>query len=169
MKTTVVPAQVTTVEDRIAGNFTFSQIILLIIPLLIGTAIYVVAPPRLNFGSIKFIVMSFQAFILGSLAIRFRGKIIVEWLIIYLRFRLRPRKYVFTKNDLAGRDIAIKSLPQFKVSEKPVKEIAKRKYESLAPSDEARIGQLLDNPALSFSVKLAKKGGIDVSLKSNKD
>ena len=31
MKTTVVPAQVTTVEDKIAGNLSFVQIIILII------------------------------------------------------------------------------------------------------------------------------------------
>lgn len=45
MKTTVVPAQITTVEDKIAGSLTFTQIIMLVIPLLTSTAIYVLILP----------------------------------------------------------------------------------------------------------------------------
>ena len=40
MKMTVVPAQVTTVEDRIIGNLGFSQILLLIVPVFAAAGIF---------------------------------------------------------------------------------------------------------------------------------
>lgn len=46
MRSTVIPAQVTTVEDTIAGNLTITQIMLLIAPVLLSTAIYAVVPGK---------------------------------------------------------------------------------------------------------------------------
>jgi hypothetical protein len=37
MRTRVIPAQITTVEDRIAGNLNLTQILLLMIPVILGT------------------------------------------------------------------------------------------------------------------------------------
>lgn len=167
MKTTIVPAQITTVEDRIAGNFTFAQIVILIIPLLIGTAVYVIAPPKLHFGVTKFIFIGLQYLFFGGLAIRLRGKIIADWLIIYLRFLFRPRKYIFTKNDLIAREAIFQSTKSKKVLKRQVKQ-NRIPYENLAPQEQIQINRLLENPKLTFSVKLAKKGGIDVSLKNIK-
>ncbi|MDO8669673.1 MAG: PrgI family protein [Candidatus Buchananbacteria bacterium] len=169
MRTTVVPAQITTVEDRIAGSLTFAQIVLLVIPLFISAAIYVIFPPKMHFGVTKLVFIGLQYLFFGGLAIRFRGKIVADWLIIYLRFLFRPRKYIFIKNDLTGRDSSMQMLSSSNVSKKPIKEKTKKTYETLAPSEETHINQLLENPSLSLSLKLAKKGGIDVSLKSNKD
>ena len=78
MKTTVVPAQITTVEDRIAGNFTFIQIFLLIVALIVGTIVYAIAPPQMMLGSIKLSLIVFQFFVFGGLAIRINGKIVAD-------------------------------------------------------------------------------------------
>jgi hypothetical protein len=167
MKTTVVPAQITTVEDRIAGNLTFPQIVLMIIPLLTGSAIYVLVPEKMHFSVIKLILIALQFVFFGGLAIRFRGKILADWLVIYLRFKARPRRYIFTKNDMAARNGYIK------LDEKPIvkEEQEEKKYfhiEELEAADQIQVERLLKNPALSLSFKLAKRGGIDVSLKTNK-
>jgi len=45
MKTTTVPAQVTTVEDRLAGNLSLTQLLLLVCPVFVSCLIYVVFPP----------------------------------------------------------------------------------------------------------------------------
>jgi hypothetical protein len=55
-----------------------------------------------------------------------------------------------------------------KVSEGRVKQERIAHEKNLAPLEEAQINQLLENPSLTFSVKLAKKGGIDVSVKNIK-
>ena len=56
MRTTVVPAQVTTVEDKIAGNLGLSQLLLLTLPVFGGSALFLVnhtvhgGPPVLDIG-----------------------------------------------------------------------------------------------------------------------
>jgi len=48
MKVTVVPAQVTTVEDRIVGSLGFSQLVLIVTPVFIAAALFAVLPPAMG-------------------------------------------------------------------------------------------------------------------------
>ena len=163
MRSTVVPAQITSVEDKIAGNLTFVQVLLLIAAMLIGALLYLVLPPKLHFGSIKIALVSLELIFFASLALRVKGKIVADWLVLLLRFKFRPRIYVFTKNDVTARDIP--SREPKKVA-KPVAVPAKQPVlaPALSLSEKDQIGQLLDNPALTVRFAIAKKGGIDVSL-----
>lgn len=168
MKTTVVPAQITTVEDRIAGNFTFPQIVLLVIPLLTGTAIYVLFPEKMHFSVIKLILIALQFIFFGGLAIRFRGRILADWLVIFLRFYARPRYYIFTKNDMAARNGYVE-IGEKIITEEETEEIKKTPIiDTLETAEKIKVEQLLKNPLLTLSFKIARKGGIDVSLKTNK-
>lgn len=168
MKTTVIPAQITTIEDRIAGSLTFPQIVLMVIPLLTSTAIYAIIPLRMHFGVIKIVLICSQFLFFGLLAIRFRGKIIADWLVIFLRFTLRPRRYVFTKNDIAARDFEILTIKESAVAKKKKAHKQIIIPDLLSLPDTTKANLLLENPALTVSFKLAKKGGLDVSLKSIK-
>ncbi len=168
MKTTVVPAQITTVEDRIAGNFTFAQIFLMIVALIIGTVFYVLIPPKMHLGSFKLSLILLEFFVFIGLSIRINGKIVAEWLSVYSRYSKRPRRYVFTKNDEAGREQIAVAKKQAVTIEEP-----KKKTRALLPSipltDETRVNQLLTNPSLTLSFEVAKKGGLDVSITPIKD
>ena len=42
MRTTVIPAQITTVEDKIAGSLNLTQILILMIPVFWATIVYAV-------------------------------------------------------------------------------------------------------------------------------
>lgn len=165
MKTTVVPAQITTVEDRIAGNLTFAQILLLILPLSISTLTYVVIGPRSRLTIMKGDLMLFEWFVLGVLSVRVNGKIVADWLRLFLRFTLRPCLYVFTKNDLASREMPgfspINPLDTPQGTEELKPELA---YPTLSEIDQFAVDQLLENPGLSIRFQLSKKGGVDVSL-----
>ncbi len=169
MKTTVVPAQITTVEDRIAGNLTFTQLIMLVIPLIIGAAIYILIPPRSHFSLIKLIFIAIQFFVFGVLAIRVRGKILIDWLVILLRFRLRPRIYIYTKNDLTGRTIEDNPIIDEKKITIETTEIKQRLIKNISIEDQLKIDKILKNPALNFRFGLSKKGGIDVSVAASED
>lgn len=168
MKTTVVPAQITSVEDRIAGNFTFAQVLLLIVPLLVGTGIYVGVAPRSDLSTFKTVLVSLQFLFFGALAIRYNGKILAQWLAVYFRFYRRPRFYTFTKNDLTNRDIVMPEMKQEELTVRP-----STKLEATRPvlsfDEQMRVDQLMENPSLTLSFELAKKGGIDVSLVPIKD
>ncbi|MEK7170871.1 MAG: PrgI family protein [Patescibacteria group bacterium] len=168
MKTTIVPAQITTVEDRIAGNFTFAQILLFIVPLLTSTVTYVLVAPKMHLGPLKLSLILLQFLVFGVLAVRINGKIVVEWFSVYIHFTRRPRYYVFTKNDEAGREKTTLAKEPVVTADQKVKK-PKPLVPVLGPVDESRLAQLLENPSLTVSFELAKKGGIDVSLTPIKD
>lgn len=167
MKTTVVPAQVTTVEDKIAGNFTFAQIVLLIIALLVGTAIYILIPPKTSFTVGKFVLIIIQLAIFGGLAIRYKDKIIADWLIIILRYNSRPKRYIFTKNDSTFRKEMPKIQKNIKV-QSIKKKIDHKSENKITYQTQNKVDQMLVNPKVSISFKSTKKGGIDVSFESAK-
>ena len=90
MKTSVVPAQVTTIEDRIIGNLGFSQILLLIIPVFLSAGIFTFLPPILNGALYKYILMAILLILCIILSIRIRGKIVAFWLVVIFRYNQRP-------------------------------------------------------------------------------
>jgi hypothetical protein len=169
MKTSVVPAQITTVEDKIAGNMTFSQIVLLVIPLILGTVVYVTCPPLSKLSIFKFVVITVLFACFGLLAIRIKGRTVADWLVILLRFGLRPHLYLFTKNDLESRNVIASEKP--KEAAAAVKQSAKKKqvkHKAVGPNQSA-LNRLLREPNLTVNLELGKKGGINVSVSANKD
>jgi hypothetical protein len=163
MRNTVVPAQITTVEDRIVGNLTFTQVLLLILPLLSSTALYVFLSPNSHISTLKFVLMLGQFALFGGLALRFKGKIVAEWIGVLTRFTGRPRTYVFTKNDPTGRKVALDQDdvdPESAItaSVAPVR----LGIDSLA--EQLKVERLFANPKFTVSFGLAKKGKVNVSL-----
>ena len=157
MKSTVVPAQITTVEDKIAGSLNFIQIILLVFSLIIGTAFYGLIPPKLHLSTLKIILMIAQFAVFGSLALRYKGRILADWLVIYLRYKARPRIYIFTKNDPLSRDL----LANIKIEQGEKATVAVTSKKKLKKN------KLIDRPTIAssgsiISIKPSKKGGLDV-------
>ena len=160
MKTTITPAQITTVEDKIAGNMTFTQILFLIIPLITATAIYGIAPPRIQLSAVKIVLMVLQFAIFLPLALRIKSKTLAEWLVIITRYRSRPRIYTFTKNDLEARELVQEKSEVIQTAKEATKD--QELIPSVSFADQTKIEQLLKHPAMT--IRLGKKGGIDVAL-----
>jgi len=162
MKVTVVPAQVTTVEDRIAGNLGLSQLLLLAVPVFGSSALYIILPPIMHGAAYKYAVMLLSLLICSLLAIRIKGKILLFWLAIILRYNLRPRFYVFNKLSLHGREqydhAVIVNEDEFsevlKVAKKPL---------SLSTAEVVKLEGLLDNPDANLSFE-NRKGGLYVRI-----
>jgi len=169
MKTTVVPAQITTVEDRIAGSLTLAQIVLLVISMIIGAGIYAIVIPKMHFGSIKIALILIEFIFFGGLALRFNGKILGDWLIIYLRYSVRPRRYIFTKNDLIHRDIVIEEESQTIISKNPEITTAEKQLGGISLKEQIKFDQIFNRDNLSVSFKMSKKGGVDVRLEQAKN
>lgn len=96
MKTTVVPAQITSIEDTIAGNLTLTQVVLIVSPVFITAFIFISFPPFLHVSLYKIILIVFLAVPFFLLALRIRGKIMLKWLIILSSYKLRPRLYLLS-------------------------------------------------------------------------
>ena len=170
MRTTVIPAQITTVEDRIAGNLNLTQMILLIIPVLWTMIVYILLFPNMQFATYKLPIIGLVTIFCLLLAIRVKGKVVIQWLIILLRYNLRPKYYLFNKNESYLRDI---DLPVFEKKQRklftkaPAKQEKKATKPSISFGDLARLDNLIANPKYSLSVKLGRKGGLNVGLEQN--
>lgn len=163
MKATVVPAQVTTVEDRVAGSLGFAQLILFAIPVFGGSLLYAALPPSMGGSLYKLVVIGIITTICSILAIRIKGKIVLLWAIVLLRYKLRPRLYLFSKNTDRYRE----DYPEASVaSTQPEAEV--KQLQSLATipklgyADTARAYATLDNPLRHLRYETTKKGGLHV-------
>lgn len=160
MKTTVIPAQITTVEDKITGNLNLTQIILLLSSLLVGTFIYTVLPNKMQFTAYKIPLIIFELALFAGLSIRIKGRIVLQWLIVLIRYWMRPRIYVFNKNELYLRDIEKRGKKSAKDALGFVKQKPKDKKESKKATSEMLTP--LSEKQKKFGFKLGKKGKLNL-------
>ncbi|MDQ3099472.1 MAG: PrgI family protein [bacterium] len=162
MKTSIIPAQVTTVEDRIAGNFTLTQLLLLLMPLFISVGIYVLLPAKLHLNGYKVVLILFAPVVCFTLALRIKGKIILHWLFILSAYNLRPHFYIYNKNDSTLR-AAILSPNEMrdiiKSSEAEAPDVKQRAEISI--ENKRKLTRFITNPNTGVRFQF-KKGGIHV-------
>lgn len=162
---TVVPAQVTTVEDRIIGNLGFSQILLLVIPIFISAGIFAIVPPFMGSTVYKYVIMGVVAMIFCILAIRIKGKILAFWLVTILRYNLRPKYYLFNKNSSNLRENyparKEQQEPEKTATTKAAKQIPRHQLDIPAT---AMVLATLENPAAKVRFETGKKGNLHVRL-----
>ena len=168
MKSTVVPAQVTTVEDKIAGNLTFNQMLLMTTPVFVSGVIFAFLPPFMNLSGYKLMIVVSIAVICLTLAVRVKGRIVLSWIMILGRYNSRPRYYIYDKNNLhlrsATNEKTEDTLGQThakKVSIKPQK--IKLPMKKMVWAEE-----VATNPSAQLEFKTTKKGDLRVYIQEIK-
>lgn len=167
MKTTVVPAQITTVEDKIAGNLNFTQLLLLIAPIFLGGAIYAFMPPVISYTFLKTVVIVLLAIVCITLAIRIKGRLVLEWIGIKSRYNIRPKIYIYDKNDIYLR----KTDKEETASQMKTKTVRKTKpkFEPATKLPKlVQIEHMITDPKADFHFKANRKGGLSVHIKEVK-
>jgi len=165
MRKTVIPAQVTTVEDKIAGNLSMTQIFILLIPVFFGIFIFAIFPPSMHLVIYKIPPVLLVLLISLILSLRIKGKVVLNWLSVLFAYNARPKYYVFNKNDTYLRDI-----PEFEESQEKEAEKITIKKELAIPAKTFGLKELrtletfIKNPNYSFSLKPGRKGGIYVII-----
>ena len=98
-----------------------------------------------------------------SLAIRIRGKLLIHWLVTLVRYNVRPRYFVYNKNDDYMRYV---ETPSQETASETVQPAAANVVirEELELSERVRLEELALNPAANLSFKLRRKGGLNVSV-----
>jgi len=163
MRTRIIPAQITTVEDKIAGNLNMTQIGLLILPVFLGTLTYCFFPPHMHFAIYKVIAITLILIICIALSLRIKDKVVINWLSILFRYNLRPGFYVFNKNDIHQREIYAFTNVKKTQKQAILKKEAKVKN-NLLSKDLMKIKEYLKNPDYALSLKPNRKGGFYVAL-----
>jgi len=158
MRTTIIPAQITTVEDKIAGSLNMTQILILMAPLLWTAIIYILLIPSMKLTSFKLVLIIISTATSGILALRIKDKIVAEWLGVLLKYRLRPKYYLFNKNDLTNRTLDIPELPVEQiVTRKTVKKISKSQNMDLDIFDQVKLEHLINSGKVALHYQLSKK------------
>ena len=168
MKTTIVPAQITDVEDRIAGSLSFKQMVLFMTPVFLGAAVFALVPPFATFRIFKLVTACVIAFICIVLAIRIRGRLIAEWITVLSRYNLRPRNYVFNKNDLFMRPKPTKDVKKVQAPERTKQPREDIPLPNLRPIESFGLRELIHDPSADFHFSVSKKGGLHVRFKEVK-
>jgi hypothetical protein len=169
MRVTAVPAQVTTVEDRIMGNLGFSQLVLFVIPVFVGAGLFIVLPPVMHGSLYKYIVAGIIAAISGILAIRIKGKIILLWLVTILHYNLRPKYYLFNKNVSIYREDYRSHQPEPETATKQPTAKPQSMLPRLGFHEAAQILATIEKPESNLRFEMTKKGGLHVRLTEVED
>ncbi len=146
MRTTIIPAQITTVEDKVAGSLNMTQVLILMTPILWTAIVYILLMPSMKLTSLKLVLIIISTIISGILALRVKDKIVAEWLGVLLKYRLRPKYWLYNKNDTTNRTIDIPDIPDIALVSRKLskKNVSKHKTE-INISDLVRFEQLIDS------------------------
>lgn len=146
MRTTIIPAQITTVEDKIAGSLNMTQILILMFPVLWTALIYILFAPTMKLVPYKLGLIGVVIMVCLILVIRIKDKIVAEWLGVVLRYQFRPKYWLYNKNDIANRIIDIPDIPDIAISKrKTTKKISSDQKTEINISDLVRLEQLIES------------------------
>jgi hypothetical protein len=162
MRSTVIPAQITTVEDKVAGNLGVSQLLLLAAPIFGGSALFVIFPPFFSYAAYKLVLIVCLMSICSVLAIRVKGTIVLRWVMILAGYMLRPRFYVFDKNSDYLREESEPEAPA--VAQATNDEVAAQRIPlpRLDPAELVKVQDFMTNPHAQLQFKTNRKGELNV-------
>ena len=158
MKISVVPAQITTVEDRIAGNLNFTQILLLSVPQFFSAFLFLIIPPIGHFSILKLVVALIIIACSSILALRIKDKILMDIIKTRLIYFFRPHIYVYRKT--IKEDTIDYETSLFKPKKTRTRKVLSPEINELLVKQSYK---LLEN--VNYSVRFkAKQGGLHVEV-----
>lgn len=163
MKTQIVPAQITTVEDKIVGNLNLIQLFLLLSPVVALAIVYALFPPAMEVVIYKIAVTMFFSIIAIVLSLRIKEKVVIEWLKILVSYNLRPKYFVYNKNESFDRET---DFSKEKIAKKTQKKIVKQEQSivDFKIKELVSFEDLISQQTADFRISSSKKGGINVAF-----
>jgi hypothetical protein len=168
MKRSIVPAQITTVEDHIFGGLSPHQLVLVLSPLCIGFLAYAVLPPNLHLSLYKIILVVVLEALGAALSVRVKDKILLLWIVIILRYNLRPRYYVYNKNDAYLRDMVWSGVEATETTKSAQPKTIVPELPKLPLADVVRVRAIIDDPRSKLRFDTGKDGRLRVFIQEIK-
>jgi len=163
MKAQVIPAQITTIEDRIAGSFSLTQIMFLLSPVFFASAVFVLFPPSMHLTIAKILTSLVFALIAIILSLRVKEKLVIHWIGVLLRYNVRPKFYIFNKNDGFMRPVeAVKTNSGVDKAIKAEKTVKRAKGFDIAGL--VKLDEILSSDHSQIKFTPNRKGGLHVAL-----
>ncbi len=167
MRTRVIPAQITTVEDKIVGNLNIAQMLMLMAPVFFTTLVYALFPPTMSFVLYKLVITMIVFVVFTVLSLRIKGKVVANWLAVLLKYNLRAKYYIYNKNEAYLRTIYLPEVEKQQVKQKspvPAKRKVKKSLTTLDIQDLVSMENIINNGNLDLRYKTVKKGGLNVAF-----
>jgi hypothetical protein len=161
MRITTIPAQITTVEDRLTANLSMTQFFILIISCLLGLIIFLLIPPWLKISYLKLIIL-LPFFLISTLAIRIKDQLLITTLKIMIDYQLRAHIYVLDKTIL---DKPIKIQAKIGQDHSPTEHVFKLEKTFQFKPANLNLNRYRHNQRVIFKVN--KQGGLDVGMVKN--
>ena len=169
MKVTIVPSQITTIEDRIFGNLSLSQLVLLICPIVLSGIIYALLPTFHQITIAKLCVISFITICCIGLAVRFNSEIGAIWLIKIIRYQFRPRRFIYTHSSPYLRNAGVFEIPTAdNVPFASPRHTSKARTPKLSIRDVVLGEAIFEQLASRIRFEVNLKGGLNVRIKKTK-
>ena len=160
MKTSIVPAQVTSIEDTITGNLNLKQIILLVIPVFILALVFVIIPPSMSVNLLKCVIALAMSLPFVVLSIRHKGVVLLDELRIVIGYWLRPHIYLLTHYATDDYREDQTDGPQ-DLAEPIQNQTLRKKMGRLEPQEVIKLDQLLANKRVVY---FSSKGVFNVTI-----
>ncbi len=150
MKTSIVPAQITSIEDTVTAKLSLTQIILLILPVFVTAIIFAVLPPFFHLKIYKLVLAVITALPIMLLSVRIRGQLVLKWLNVLIAYRYRPRCYILAKVDPCACGLDMDELSDLQ-TEQVQSVAAPIKHLVLAPAEYLTLDEYLSHRQVSFT------------------
>lgn len=157
MTSVAVPAQITTVEDKVFAGLTPLQLGLMTTPLCVGFLAYAAMPPSFRMVLYKLVGVILLEIIGLAASIRIKDQILVKWIVIKMRYNLRPRYYVYNKNDAYLRESAKPTPTSAKEESEPV-ETTRASKSQLDIAQVVKLESIMADPRAKMRFVMGKEG-----------
>jgi hypothetical protein len=129
------------------------------VPIFATSVIYILFFPAMKFCTYKTVLILFIFLISVILAIRVKNKIVASWLGILISYQLKPRYYLFNKNDLTNRIVDLPIIST-KKAKKEIKVIntTRVKTNEISLSELIKMEDLVDSGKVALRYQFDKKG-----------
>jgi len=144
---------------------------MLMAPVFFMTLIYAVFPPSMSFVAYKLTLSVIFFVICITLSLRIKGKIVIHWLSILIRYNLRAKYYIYNKNESYLRTLHLPTTNKTPVAEKKLLKAKARK--KIKPAiyrikNLVSLENMIGNDEVDFRYKIGKKGGLNVAFEQIK-
>ena len=126
-------------------------------PILWTAIVYILLMPSMKLTSLKLVLIIISTTISGILALRIKDKIVAEWLGVLLKYRLRPKYWLYNKNDITNRIVDIPDIPDIVlVPRKSSRKVINKQKTEINIADLVRFEQLIDSGKVAVSYLIKK-------------
>ena len=156
-----VPAEITSLENKVFGNLSLKQLIFFTAPALAIIFSFTILPTVLKYDLYKLVIAIVTGIPMAIMGIRVDKILIVERLALIVSYHIRPHRFISNKNSVESRT------PMYRIADNPTTSTSTDPIEKVPPNQH-QFYLLLDT-SRTAEIDLAHKKGRTHAYYTEKD